>query len=292
VAAEAGVMVVAAAGNQCDGCAAGRNIDLEPEFPASCTTPNVIGVTVIEEGEPFDDGLFNWGPVSVDLAAPGIGLLSTADDAAYAHLSGTSQATALVSGAIALMLAREPGLTVAAQRSRLLKAVDVLSTLQGRCATGGRLNLAKLFDASATSDGDGDGVVDADDNCPALANADQGDCDGDGAGDLCDPTPGCDPTTEDGDGDGVVDADDNCPFVPNAAQGDCDGDGVGDPCDNAPGCGGDDSGGGGGCQAAPSAGGGGLTIALFLPVAVALVRRRPLGQGAAAGLSSAARKHP
>ncbi len=35
-------------------------------------------------------------------------------------------------------------------------------------------------------DNDGDGVVNADDNCPDSANADQADADGDGVGDVCD----------------------------------------------------------------------------------------------------------
>ncbi len=39
-------------------------------------------------------------------------------------------------------------------------------------------------------DHDGDGVCDADDNCPDVANADQADHDGDGIGDVCDPCTG------------------------------------------------------------------------------------------------------
>lgn len=38
-------------------------------------------------------------------------------------------------------------------------------------------------------DEDGDGVVDACDNCPVDANVDQKDSDGDGVGDVCDPHP-------------------------------------------------------------------------------------------------------
>jgi len=39
-------------------------------------------------------------------------------------------------------------------------------------------------------DQDGDGVCDADDDCPLVANADQADADADGIGDACDPCTG------------------------------------------------------------------------------------------------------
>jgi hypothetical protein len=57
-------------------------------------------------------------------------------------------------------------------------------------------------------DGDGDGVLDKVDNCPAVANADQANADRDSAGDLCD----------------------NCPSDQNDLQTDADADGVGDDC--------------------------------------------------------------
>ena len=62
-----------------------------------------------------------------------------------------------------------------------------------------------------STDTDGDGVIDATDNCPTVANADQHDHDGDGRGDVCDV----------------------CPHVVDAG-GDADGDGVGDACDPRP----------------------------------------------------------
>lgn len=87
------------------------------------------------------------------------------------------------------------------------------------------LTATKVDDPS--SDGDGDGVPDAEDNCPDVPNPDQADGDGDGIGDACDETPG----GPDEDGDGIPDADDNCPGVPNPDQADSDGDGIGDACD-------------------------------------------------------------
>jgi Zn-dependent metalloprotease len=58
-------------------------------------------------------------------------------------------------------------------------------------------------------DNDGDGVIDAKDNCPRRANPRQEDQDRDGVGDVCD----------------------NCVATKNPSQKDLDGDGVGDSCD-------------------------------------------------------------
>ncbi len=77
-------------------------------------------------------------------------------------------------------------------------------------------------EGAQVTDADGDGIPDAEDNCPLVANPDQADADADGLGDVCDP---------DDDNDGVLDADDNCPLVANPDQADLDADGQGDACD-------------------------------------------------------------
>lgn len=77
------------------------------------------------------------------------------------------------------------------------------------------------------SDSDGDGVPDATDNCPGIANPGQADLDHDRSGDVCD---------SDLDGDGVPQIAppgsylDNCPVVPNPDQKDIGHLGAGDAC--------------------------------------------------------------
>lgn len=95
------------------------------------------------------------------------------------------------------------------------------------------------------ADSDGDGTVDGADNCPVIANEDQGNVDGDAYGDACDsdidgdgvPNDSdafpYDPTeTVDGDNDGTGDNSDNCNNLANEDQANLDGDAYGDACDD------------------------------------------------------------
>lgn len=76
--------------------------------------------------------------------------------------------------------------------------------------------------ATEPLDSDGDGVLDAFDNCRLVENLAQIDVDGDGIGDPCDP---------DRDGDSVYNVLDNCPSLANAEQLDSNLDGIGDRCE-------------------------------------------------------------
>jgi hypothetical protein len=73
-------------------------------------------------------------------------------------------------------------------------------------------------------DNDGDGVADADDNCPSASNPSQRNTDADDFGDACDA---------DKDDDAVINSDDNCPIVANTGgqNADADADATGDACD-------------------------------------------------------------
>jgi hypothetical protein len=95
-------------------------------------------------------------------------------------------------------------------------------------------NLSPPSAGPCPSDMDCDGVSDANDNCPTIANTDQQDTDFDGVGDSCDICPGFDDLL-DVDSDTLPDSCDNCPLEANSEQLDSDGDGVGDACDICPG---------------------------------------------------------
>jgi len=94
-----GILFVAAAGNE------GRNNDKFPYYPASYELDNIISVASIAK----DNQLLpssNYGIKSVHVAAPGLGILSALPLGKFGTMSGTSQATAFVTGAAALLVSQ------------------------------------------------------------------------------------------------------------------------------------------------------------------------------------------
>ena len=135
----AGVLQVFAAGNN------GRNIETTPFYPASYTSPSILTAAASDQ----DDNrasFSNFGTTSVDVAAPGVGILSTILSASnYGTLSGTSMATPHTAGSAALLAAYNPNLSAASLKATLMNTVDQLPQWNGVIKTGGRVNVAKAL---------------------------------------------------------------------------------------------------------------------------------------------------
>ncbi len=68
---------------------------------------------------------------------------STLDATSYGFKNGTSMATPQVAGAAAFLFTKFPTATVAQVKDKILRSVDKKPSLNGKVATGGRLNLYK-----------------------------------------------------------------------------------------------------------------------------------------------------
>jgi subtilisin family serine protease len=138
---DAGILFVAAAGNDT------TDIDQIPDYPSSYESSSIISVAATDDADgiaPFS----NIGPTTVDLAAPGVNILSTLPGNSYGTRSGTSMAAPQVAGAAALVLAAAPDLSVADLKSLLLDTVDPLPALKDLIVTGGRVNVGRAVQAS------------------------------------------------------------------------------------------------------------------------------------------------
>jgi subtilisin family serine protease len=144
----AGIIFVASAGNGNPGV----NIDASPTYPACYQIDNIITVAYTTRNDALGF-LSNYGATNVDLAAPGDEVYSTSSGATNAYyppfnfikIAGTSFSAPCVSGACALLLAQYPADTYRDTIARLLGSTDPLSSLAGKCRTGGRLNLCRAL---------------------------------------------------------------------------------------------------------------------------------------------------
>jgi len=136
----AGILNVFAAGNS------NTNNDVTPHYPSNYTSPSVLAVASSTSTD-AKSGFSSFGLTSVDLAAPGSGVLSTynTSTSATATLSGTSMATPHVAGAAALLAAYNPNLSVASLKATLMNTVDPIAAWSGLVKTGGRLNVDRAL---------------------------------------------------------------------------------------------------------------------------------------------------
>jgi thermitase len=126
-----GSVLVAAAGNDGDGTL---------NYPAAY--PEVISVAATDHNDARAS--FSNANADVEVAAPGVNVLSTIPGGQYAELSGTSMATPHTSGVVGVLWQLFPADTASGIRSRLDAAVDDLGPAGRDQSFGfGRVNLCK-----------------------------------------------------------------------------------------------------------------------------------------------------
>jgi subtilisin family serine protease len=130
------ILFVTSSGNQ------GVTLDTDPRYPCSYQAANEICDAATDQNDQLAS--FSSYGSAVDLAAPGASILSTDPGGGYQTLSGTSMATAHVTGAAALVLSLGYQ-SVGDLRSTMIAAVDPVPSLAGRVSTGGRLDLCRAI---------------------------------------------------------------------------------------------------------------------------------------------------
>jgi thermitase len=108
-AGKAGIPFVVAAAND------GANNDTADFYPTNAGTDNTISVAATGSSD---------GRASVSVSAPGEGIVSTLPGSKYGDLSGTSMATPLVAGLVALVKAQNPNMNPLEIRSLLQASGD------------------------------------------------------------------------------------------------------------------------------------------------------------------------
>jgi thermitase len=139
------VLLVSAAGNE------HQDSDL-PEnayYPAGYRLKNIISVASTDIYNQLLPSS-NYGKRSVDVAAPGEAIYSTTPGGKTGLMTGTSQATAFVSGIAALLLSKHPNLSAPQLKQIIETSVDVLPHLSQKVRTGGRVNATKSLQLAAT----------------------------------------------------------------------------------------------------------------------------------------------
>ncbi len=135
---EAGVVVAIAAGNESQNAS---NV-----VPAGLDRGIVVSAYDVSDGGDNGFGWFsNYGSV-VDIAAPGVGILSTYPGADYQALDGTSMAAPHVAGAAALYKALNPGASPQAVIDAIVATGENGYTGQGGDHPEPLLDLAALLD--------------------------------------------------------------------------------------------------------------------------------------------------
>lgn len=144
-----GILVVAAAGNE------ESNIDDSKKayFPASYGLKNIITVTAYDEDLRMLNSS-NYGKNSVDIFAPGYRIKSSLQNGRTGYLTGTSQATAFVTGVAAMIKSEYPQLSTEKIKEIIKASAKKESTMEGKCVTGGRLDATQALALASQMSGE------------------------------------------------------------------------------------------------------------------------------------------
>ena len=123
-ATNAGILVVAAAGNE------GTN---DPSYPAAC--PGAIGIAATDSTDNSPE-FSNWWYPNVFISAPGVDIDSTYPPGVYSLLTGTSMSSPHVAGLAALLFGQAPGRTIADVKRLLAKTADKPNPFHGTTFAG------------------------------------------------------------------------------------------------------------------------------------------------------------
>lgn len=139
-------LFVIAAGND------GADNDYIPAYPAGIERDNAITVAAtfgVSQLAVFS----NYGAKSVDVAAPGVGILSSEPGTGHVRVSGTSQAAPFVSNVAGRILDQNPALSPLQVKQILMLTVDEKAALKGKVVSGGVVNPERATLAAQLSRG-------------------------------------------------------------------------------------------------------------------------------------------
>ncbi len=137
----AGILFVAAAGNErSNSDESGKHY-----FPADYELSNIISVTAVNKEDTKVLASSNYGVRTVDIAAPGENIYSTLPGGGFGFMTGTSQATAFVTGVAALVMAHNREFTSADVKKYILKTGDEYPTLLSKTGSAKLLNSYKAL---------------------------------------------------------------------------------------------------------------------------------------------------
>jgi subtilisin family serine protease len=139
-------LFVFAAGNE------GSNNDVVPSSPTNVDAENKISVAA-SLGDQALASFSCYGEKNVDVAAPGVGILSASPMDKYLAVSGTSQAAPYVANIATIVKDLNPKLGFREIKKIILETVDVKSWLKGKVKTSGLVNRERALRAASLSVG-------------------------------------------------------------------------------------------------------------------------------------------